>query len=413
MRPVSCFLATALVAALFQLHAADAPFARGDANSDGIADLSDSLCILLHLFGGGGSCAAPACRDALDSDDDGAIAITDAVYLLAHLFQGAPPPPAPSGPACGPDPTADALGCETSPSCAAGRLVEIVIPRDLDLYSLWSEGRHTIADVQAALARVRLAEGRHRVAFDAATPAVDLADSLFAGPELAEAPPVGPGGVAYRPAEFFTHEYRRTFRAGARDLTFVLRFRSDGRPAETFDCARLDGVTQGGELAFFIEYTEGASLRLIHLSCFHADAWMAARQSPWTVVLEDGARIEYALEDAYLFRGVAGETSNRRLVSATVTKGEVTAEVTGHARLILAARHHNVHQEHRILFDEPLGAARGIDIIECLPTPEPSFCLRPSVEETRAHWLGSDLSRGPAIRAAGVRFGEGESGGEE
>jgi len=412
MRTVSCILVPALVAALSSLSAADVPFARGDANADGVADLSDGLCILLHLFGGGGSCAEPACLDALDSDDDGALAVTDAVYLLAHLFQGAPPPPAPVGPACGLDPTADSLGCEASPSCASGRFIEVVIPRDLDLYSLWSEARSHVADVQEALARVRLAEGRHRLPLDAGTPDLDLADSLLAGPDLAEALPLGPGAVSFRPSEFFTHEYRRTFRAVARDLTLVLRFRPDGRPVETFDCARLDGVAAGGELAFFLEYTEGAALRLIHLSCFHDDAWMAARQSPWTIVLEDGARVVYALEDAYLFRGVAGETSNRRLVSATVTRAESTVDVTGHALLIYSARHHNALQEHRILFDQPLGDAWGIDVLECLPTQEPSFCLRPTPEETRAHWLGADLSRGPELRAVEVRPG-GESGGGE
>ena len=410
MRPASRVLVPALFASLSGFSAGEEPFTRGDANADGIADLSDGLCILLHLFAGSGPCSEPACLDALDSDDDGDIAIADAVYLLAHLFQGSPSPPPPRGPACGPDPTADALGCAASPSCSTGRFIEIVIPRDLDLYSLWSEARHHVADVQAALARVRLAEGRHRVALDAGTPALDLADSLFAGPALAEAAPLGPGSVSFRPAEFFTHEYRRTFRDAGADVTFVLRFRSDGRPVETFDCARLDGVAQGGELAFFLEHTARG---VIHLSCFHPDAWMAARQSPWTIVLEDGTRIEYALEDAYLFRGTAGETSNRRLVTASVTRAGSTVEVSGHTRLVYAARHHNVLQEHRILFDEPLGDAHGIDVIECLPPQEPSFCLRPSVEETRAHWLGADLSRGPEVRAAEVRFGGGESGGEE
>ena len=48
-------------------------------------------------------------------DDDGTLAITDAIRVLSFLFTGGPPP-APPYPAAGPDPTDDALGCETPPS---------------------------------------------------------------------------------------------------------------------------------------------------------------------------------------------------------------------------------------------------------------------------------------------------------
>ena len=40
----------------------------------------------------------------------------DAITVLGHLFGGAGPLRAPSG-ACGPDPTPDALGCESYPPC--------------------------------------------------------------------------------------------------------------------------------------------------------------------------------------------------------------------------------------------------------------------------------------------------------
>ncbi|MBI4605310.1 MAG: hypothetical protein HY721_25380, partial [Planctomycetes bacterium] len=47
-------------------------FVRGDANSDGVVDLSDAVFTLLHLFGGG---RAPACEDALDAGDSGRVGI--------------------------------------------------------------------------------------------------------------------------------------------------------------------------------------------------------------------------------------------------------------------------------------------------------------------------------------------------
>jgi hypothetical protein len=88
-------------------------FRRGDANSDGKADISDAVATLLYLFVGGGE---PACMDAADSDDSGATEITDAITLLRRLFQGGAALPEPY-PDCGKDPTRDALGCAAG--CAA------------------------------------------------------------------------------------------------------------------------------------------------------------------------------------------------------------------------------------------------------------------------------------------------------
>lgn len=414
MRPRTASATAVLLLGLAVPCAGQAPFLRGDANADGRADLSDGVCILFHLFGGGGPCAGPACLDALDSDDDGALAMADAVFLLGHLFQGTPAPPPPAGPACGLDPTADSLACIASPGCLAGPSVDIVLPRDLDLFSLWSEGRDEVTQVHAVLSRVRLAEGRHRVALDRDTPDLDLADSLSIGPALAEAEPSGPGTFRRLSGEFFTHEYRRGFRGAGLDLTFLIRYRAEGRTTEVLDCARLDEVTPGtGGLAIYIEYMEGAARRTIHLSCFHPDAWRPARQSPYTLVVEDGTEVRYALEDAFLFRGVAGETSNRRLTSARVTLGGVEAEVSGHDRLIHAALHHNASQEHRILFDGPIAGVHGIDVLECATTPGDRFCLDPSLERTRVHRLAVDLARGPALRVVEIRPGSGESAGGE
>jgi len=88
-------------------------FTRGEANADGALDISDPLTTLRFLFQG----SAPLrCFDAADADDDGKLDLSDAVYALQYLFRGSQAPPAPF-PRCGPDPTADALGCTEIPGC--------------------------------------------------------------------------------------------------------------------------------------------------------------------------------------------------------------------------------------------------------------------------------------------------------
>ncbi len=92
------------------LVAGDRPLLRrGDANGDDRFDLSDAVRVLEFLFQGG---VELTCPDAGDTDDDGRLLVTDAVFALEFLFQGGPPPPPPAFPACGPDPTADDLGCD-------------------------------------------------------------------------------------------------------------------------------------------------------------------------------------------------------------------------------------------------------------------------------------------------------------
>jgi glycosyl hydrolase family 10/dockerin type I repeat protein len=88
----------------FRLVKAETPFVRGDANSDGVVDLTDALAVLFYLF----EARSLACPDALDANDSGKVDLTDAVYILRHLFQGGVAPPAPY-PDAGSDPTLDAL----------------------------------------------------------------------------------------------------------------------------------------------------------------------------------------------------------------------------------------------------------------------------------------------------------------
>jgi len=82
-------------------------FLRGDANSDGVVDLSDAVSILLYLFG-----IEPqglSCPDAADCDDDGEITIGDSIFLLNFLFAAGRKPPEPGPRRPGPDPTPDRL----------------------------------------------------------------------------------------------------------------------------------------------------------------------------------------------------------------------------------------------------------------------------------------------------------------
>ena len=88
-------------------------FRRGDANLDGMLDISDPIHILSPLFLGMGTIE---CVDAADADDDSAVNITDAVVLLMHLFLGGPAP-RPPYPGCGADPTEDRLDCAAYPLC--------------------------------------------------------------------------------------------------------------------------------------------------------------------------------------------------------------------------------------------------------------------------------------------------------
>lgn len=88
-------------------------FNRGDVNADGARNLTDAVFILEHLFGGG---REPPCAKSADVNDTGAVDLTDPVFLLGALFSAGPAPPPPSA-ECGPDPTTDALGCESFDAC--------------------------------------------------------------------------------------------------------------------------------------------------------------------------------------------------------------------------------------------------------------------------------------------------------
>ena len=104
-------LGLALGVSLFATEAsADVDFRRGDSNSDGVIDISDSIATLQWLFICGDDCDL-VCRDAADFNDDGAIDISDAIATLDFLFKGGAMPAAPYEEA-GRDATDDELTCD-------------------------------------------------------------------------------------------------------------------------------------------------------------------------------------------------------------------------------------------------------------------------------------------------------------
>lgn len=92
----------------------EAPFQRGDANSDGLLNLTDAIWVVKYFVGlGFGS----TCDDALDADDSGAIDVTDVLFLLGYLFLAESPAPPPPFSSCGIDKTQDGLDCGASAPC--------------------------------------------------------------------------------------------------------------------------------------------------------------------------------------------------------------------------------------------------------------------------------------------------------
>ena len=83
-------------------------FVRGDADSNGVVNISDAVVILGYLFLGEDPVE---CLDAGDANDSGTLNVADAAYSLNFLFRGGmiPPPPFPNP---GLDPSDDQLGCD-------------------------------------------------------------------------------------------------------------------------------------------------------------------------------------------------------------------------------------------------------------------------------------------------------------
>jgi len=90
-------------------------FRRGDADQNGMLQLTDAINILGFLFLGN---AEPECLDAADIDDNSLVQLTDAIFGLNFLFTGGAEPVAPGPHECGEDGTPDdGLGCESYSAC--------------------------------------------------------------------------------------------------------------------------------------------------------------------------------------------------------------------------------------------------------------------------------------------------------
>jgi hypothetical protein len=70
-------------------EAAGARYMAGDANADGVLDLSDAIYLLNYLFKNGD---LPTPLEAGDGSCDGIVNISDAIYVLNYLFKGGNPP---------------------------------------------------------------------------------------------------------------------------------------------------------------------------------------------------------------------------------------------------------------------------------------------------------------------------------
>ncbi len=94
--------------------AAPAPrFIRGDFNANGVVELADMVSLINYL-----TCSKKplTCLDAGDVNDNGAITMADPLAGMRALLDQKYEIPAPF-PACGEDPTADDLGCESFAAC--------------------------------------------------------------------------------------------------------------------------------------------------------------------------------------------------------------------------------------------------------------------------------------------------------
>jgi hypothetical protein len=85
----------------------DVNFLRGDADQDGVLTGSDILMVGQFLY----SSDHVECLDAGDANDDGVVNITDPSFLSNYVYMGGAQPPAPF-PGVGPDPTTDGIGCQ-------------------------------------------------------------------------------------------------------------------------------------------------------------------------------------------------------------------------------------------------------------------------------------------------------------
>ncbi len=114
----------------FELFVGEPPepvFKRGDVTCDGCVTVYDASRLAEALFIGS---TTFCCEDAADANDDGIVNITDTVEILNYIATGSPVPPAPGPTVCGPDPSADSLGCTSYPQQACKAVCRLRRPCD-------------------------------------------------------------------------------------------------------------------------------------------------------------------------------------------------------------------------------------------------------------------------------------------
>lgn len=77
-------------------------FIRGDANFDGVVNISDPVAIASMIMAW--TVGEIPCMDSADADDSGSVGFGDVWFLLEFMFNGGKNPPAPF-PEAGNDPT--------------------------------------------------------------------------------------------------------------------------------------------------------------------------------------------------------------------------------------------------------------------------------------------------------------------
>jgi hypothetical protein len=70
--------------------AGETPMVCGDANNDGVVNLTDAIYLLNYLFKGGSSPTPYLCVG--DANNDDAVNLTDAINILNYLFKGGAEP---------------------------------------------------------------------------------------------------------------------------------------------------------------------------------------------------------------------------------------------------------------------------------------------------------------------------------
>lgn len=89
-------LDTAYAEKLVSLCEGDCDWLIGDADGNGIWNISDAVYLIAYIFGGG-SAPTPNPVGSGDADCNGMVNISDHVYLISHLFYSGPEPGNPDG----------------------------------------------------------------------------------------------------------------------------------------------------------------------------------------------------------------------------------------------------------------------------------------------------------------------------